>query len=355
MVLHFVRAVFMLAILALTFFAATRTDVGNILGQDWKLTIFMVAPLVVGLVVVLGDMIWRRKNLLALSGLFFGLLAGLAIAYVLGLVVELVAAIFTKGPESSIVQLIRLLVGAITVFLCVSFVLQTKDDFRFIIPYVEFAKQSKGPRPLVLDTSVIIDGRIGDMADTRVLESPLIIPRFVLTELHNIADSADRLRRNRGRRGLDVLNRLRANEKIDLTILDTHAPEVEAAPDVDSKLVALARQMGGRIMTNDYNLNKVAQLRGVDVLNINDLANALKAVVLPGEGLAVKIIKPGEAPAQGVGYLEDGTMVVVDQARDRIGQEVAIVVTSMLQTSAGRMIFGRLEGEERVPTRPRKT
>jgi uncharacterized protein YacL len=356
MVLHLVRAVFMLAILALTFFAATRSDISNFVGQGWQLTLFMVAPLVVGLIVMLGDMVWRRKNLLGLSGLFFGLLAGLAIAYVLGMVVDLVAAIFTtKGPENSVVQLIRLMVGAITVFLCVSFVLQTKDDFRFIIPYVEFSKQAKGPRPMVLDTSVIIDGRIGDMAETRVLESPLIIPRFVLTELHAIADSADRLKRSRGRRGLDVLNRLRASDKIDLTFLDTHAPEVEAAPDVDAKLLALAKHIGGRVMTTDYNLNKVAQLRGVDVFNINDLANALKTVVLPGENVSVKIIKPGEEPAQGVGYLDDGTMVVVDQARDRIGQEVSIVVTSMLQTSAGRMIFGRPEGDDRAPSRPRKT
>jgi uncharacterized protein YacL len=199
---------------------------------------------------------------------------------------------------------------------------------------------------------VIIDGRIADIANTRILEAELIVPRFVLNELQTIADSSDKLKRSRGRRGLDMLNKLQLNENVDIRILET-TPE-RSAPDagVDEMLVDLALQLGGgKVVTNDYNLNKIAQFRGVTVININDLANALKPVVLPGESLVVKVIKPGEEMGQGVGYLDDGTMVVAEGARDRVGEVVELTVTSVLQTSAGRMIFGRLDG---TPTSERR-
>ncbi len=239
------------------------------------------------------------------------------------------------------IQLIKLVLGASAVFLCVTVVLQTKDDFRFVIPYVEFSRKTKGPRSLILDTSVIIDGRIADVAETGIFETPLIVPRFVLAELQMIADSSDKLKRNRGRRGLDILNRLQSGTDAEIQILDPHTTEVEKASGVDAKLVALAEQIDAQIVTNDYNLNKVAQLRGVQVMNLNDLANALKPVFLPGERIPVRIIKPGEEVGQGIGYLDDGTMVVVEEARQDIGNQVDIVVTSVLQTSAGRMVFGR--------------
>jgi uncharacterized protein YacL len=241
-------------------------------------------------------------------------------------------------------QLTKFLLGVAAVFVCVSIVMQTKDDFRFVIPYVEFAKQTKGARPMLLDTSAIIDGRIADICQTRIIESQLVVPRIVLQELQSIADSQDKLRRNRGRRGLDMLNKLQTDPKIDIEISNTPPPEGTEKDPVDTQLVHLARKMNGRVITNDYNLNKVAQLHGVDVINVNDLANALKPVVLPGETMSVKILKPGEEPGQGVGYLEDGTMVVVEQAREKIGETLTINVTSVLQTSAGKMIFGRLEG-----------
>ncbi|MEW6252519.1 MAG: PIN domain-containing protein, partial [Planctomycetota bacterium] len=252
-----------------------------------------------------------------------------------------------------LVSAIKLMVGIISCYLTISFILQTKDDIRFVIPYVEFARQSRGARPLILDTSVIIDGRIADICETRIIDSPIFIPRFVLQELQAIADSADKLKRNRGRRGLDMLNKLQTNDKVEIRISDARLPSVEEAGDVDQKLVALAKKLDGRIVTNDYNLNKIAQIRGVDVININDLANALKPVVMPGEGMTVKIIKPGEELGQGVGYLEDGTMVVGENCRDKINEEVTLTVTSVLQTSAGRMIFGRLEGAPPLPRRPR--
>jgi len=214
-------------------------------------------------------------------------------------------------------------------------------------------KETKGTRPMVLDTSVIVDGRIADIADTRIIESELVVPRFVLQELQTIADSSDKLKRIRGRRGLDMLNKLQSNENIGIRILDTVPERSAENAGVDEMLVDLALQLGGKVVTNDYNLNKIAQLRGVAVININDLSNAMKPVVLPGESLEVKVIKRGEEVGQGVGYLDDGTMVVAEGARDRIGEVVHLTVTSVLQTSAGRMIFGRLDNSPAAPERRR--
>jgi uncharacterized protein YacL len=256
---------------------------------------------------------------------------------------------------ASFISALKLAIGVICSYLAVSFILQTKDDVRFVIPYVEFSKQTKGGRPLVLDTSVIIDGRIADIAGTRIIESELVVPQFVLQELQTIADSADKLKRTRGRRGLDMLNKLQTNEHVDVTILDVTPERSADDAGVDEMLVDLAIQLGGNVVTNDYNLNKIAQLRGVTVININDLANALKPGVLPGESLAVKVIKPGEEAGQGIGYLDDGTMVVAEGGREKIGETVHLTVTSVLQTSAGRMIFGRLDGAPMPDRRRSKT
>ena len=244
-----------------------------------------------------------------------------------------------------------MLIGLVTCYLCMSLVMQTRGDFRFVIPYVEFAKEIRGNRPALLDTSVIIDGRILDIVQTQTIQGTLLVPKFVLNELQLVADSSDSLRRARGRRGLDILRKLQETSHVDVAIDDT---EIEGAT-VDQKLVAQAQSMRARIMTNDYNLNKVATLRGVDVININDLAKALRPVALPGEQMNVKIIKTGEGPNQGVGYLEDGTMIVVENARSLIGQDVDLVVTSMLQTTAGRMIFGRIDAAANASAPPAQT
>ena len=190
----------------------------------------------------------------------------------------------------------------------------------------------------ILDTSVIIDGRIADVCETGFLDGTLVIPQFVLKELQLVADSADSLKRNRGRRGLDILQKIQKMSGVDVMISDIDFPEVR---EVDLKLIELGRTLQGKIVTNDFNLNKVAQLRGVEVLNINELANALKPVVLPGEFMKVFILKEGKEYNQGVAYLDDGTMVVVDNARRMISKNIDIVVTSVLQTTAGKMIFGR--------------
>ena len=190
----------------------------------------------------------------------------------------------------------------------------------------------------ILDTSVIIDGRIADLCDTGFMDGTLVIPQFVLKELQLVADSADSMKRNRGRRGLDILQKVQKMSGVEVTISDVDFPEVR---EVDLKLIELARTLHGKIVTNDFNLNKVAQLRGVEVLNINELANALKPVVLPGEIMKVFILKEGKEYNQGVAYLDDGTMVVVDNARKMISKTIDVVVTSVLQTTAGKMIFGR--------------
>ncbi len=310
---------------------------------DW-LPVGLVIPmfLVFGVTVVTLDILLPSKSLPALSGVFFGLVVGMVGAYGLSLVVDLVMT-GTPQPPEMLVKTVKLSLGIVCCYFAISFIIQTKDDIRFIIPYVEFTKQKKGGRPVILDTSVVIDGRIADIAETKIIENELILPRFVLHELQLVADSSDKLKRNRGRRGLDILNGLQSNDKVDIRILDVEIPAELAAEGVDQMLVSLAQQLDGRIMTNDYNLNKVAQLRGVTVININDLANALKPVFLPGERMSIKIVKPGEEPDQGVGYLEDGTMVVVGGAREYVGDDVDLTVTSVLQTSAGRMVFGRTD------------
>jgi uncharacterized protein YacL len=211
------------------------------------------------------------------------------------------------------------------------------------IPGLDRSAEDGGPETTkILDTSVIIDGRVADICEAGFLEGSLIIPQFVLKELQQIADSPDSLKRNRGRRGLDILQRMQKNMEIDIQFLDQDFPKIK---EVDAKIVALAQELSAKVLTNDFNLNKVAELQGVGVLNINQLANAVKPVVLPGEMMNVYILKEGKEPGQGVAYLDDGTMVVVDNARRFIGKTIDVSVTSVLQTTAGRMIFTRPKEE----------
>ncbi len=298
---------------------------------------FAVVALVIGLAcsVIAVDVLLPRKRIDIISAVYFGLLVGLFLTYIAGIAI-------TPLVGDTYLRAVQMVLGMVLCYICISVLLQTQDDFRFIIPYVEFAKEVKGLRPYILDTSVVIDGRIADVVETGILDNQLIMPRFVLAELQSIADSSDKLRRSRGRRGLDILNRLRSDSKVDLQIFDRELPEMSGQP-VDMKLVLLARRLEGKLVTGDYNLNKVARLHSVEVLNLNDLANALKPVFLPGEHLTVKIVKAGEEDGQGVGYLDDGTMIVIEGGRPYIQQTAQVAVTSVLQTSAGRMIFGRYE------------
>jgi uncharacterized protein YacL len=300
------------------------------------------AILATGLLIVLADFFVKNKQITSISAVYFGLLMG----FLLGsLFWEALKPVFANYMIEYWLNLVRNFIIAAACYITVSTLLQTKDEFRFIIPYVEFSKQIKGVHPLVLDTSVIIDGRIADICDTGIIDTKLIVPRFVLQELQGIADSSDKIKRNRGRRGLDVLKRMQGNTKVDLQMHEANLPELRDVQKVDERLVVLAKALSARVVTNDFNLNKISQLQGVEVINLNELANSLKLVALPGEALPVKIVKQGDQIGQGVGYLDDGTMVVVEQGRGAIGHDVIITVTSVLQTNAGRMIFGRIEGK----------
>ena len=293
--------------------------------------------------VLLLDVLTPKRKLTALAGVFFGLLVGMLISGALAPAVDMISESYRILLNEEATAAIKWVMGVCICYLTISIVMRTKDDVRFVVPYVEFAKQTKGARPVVLDTSAIVDGRIADLCESRLFDAPMVVPRFVLNELQLIADSADKLKRNRGRRGLDVLKKMQSSSVIDVEIDDSVVPEVEEGKGVDQKLLVFTKICNGRLATTDYNLTKVAQVRGVDVVNINDIANSLKVVVLPGEAMQVRIIKPGEEADQGIGYLDDGTMVVVEGARNKIGKDVIISVTSSIQTSAGKMIFGKFE------------
>lgn len=348
MLLWVFRSIFIVVVLAVLFANVSSKAIS---GSEEEANFWAVvcSGLGMAIFVFLLDIFTPKKKLTALAGVFFGLLVGLLISVVLAPVVDMVNDSFKTLGEAALlndeaVAAIKWMTGICICYLTISLVMRTKDDVRFVIPYVEFDKQTKGARPLILDTSAIIDGRIADLCQSKLFDAPVVVPRFVLNELQLIADSADKLKRNRGRRGLDILNKMQSNSAIEVEIDDTMFTEVEEVKGVDQKLVMFTKACNGRLATTDYNLSKVAQVREVDVVNINDLANSLKVVALPGETMEVKIIKPGEEVEQGIGYLDDGTMVVVEGARNKIGRELLISITSSLQTSAGKMIFGKFEG-----------
>lgn len=265
-----------------------------------------------------------------------GTFAGVVLGWGLGSIYQTIA------QDSSTTTFIRIFFLVIMPY--IGFLVGTQK-FEWLDPahlFRFFKEKSVGRSCKILDTSVIIDGRIADICDTAFVEGSLVIPQFILKELQFVADSADGTKRQRGRRGLDVLDRIQKSSQVATIISEMDFPEVK---DVDSKLIELAKHLDAKIVTNDFNLNKVAQLQGVPVLNINELANALKPVVLPGEILRAFILKEGKEKDQGVAYLDDGTMVVVDNSRRMIGQNIDITVTSVLQTTVGKMIFGRYNEE----------
>jgi uncharacterized protein YacL len=278
----------------------------------------------------------RRAQFRVIWSAGMGLLVGILLGWMLGAIYQSVVhtvemATFIRIFFLAIMPYIGLLVGT------------RKPEWLDPAHLIGLFKEKRAARSFkILDTSVIIDGRIADLCDTGFVEGVLVVPQFVLRELQFVADSADGLKRQRGRRGLDVIDRLQKSSQVEVIISDLDFPET---PDVDSKLIECAKSMDGKIVTNDYNLNKVARIQGIKVLNINELVNSLRPVALPGEAMSVFILKEGKEKEQGVAYLDDGTMVVVDNSRRMIGQTVDITVTSVLQTTVGKMIFGRFNGE----------
>lgn len=298
-----------------------------------------------GVLAIVFDLLYPRKSIATISAVYFGLLIGSLLSHLLGLAFGPALNVWGGGVLGVPFSLAT---TTILCYICVSVLIQTKHDFRFIIPYVEFSRQLKGIRPLILDTNVIIDGRIADIADTGLLDQTLVVPRFVLDELKTIGDSSDKFRRNRGRRGLDVVSRLQKCPHVEVEVMDGNH-ETATVVDVDSRLIEMALRLNGKLVTNDLALAKAAKIQNVPSISVNEVGNAARPPVLWGENLTVRLVKAGEEPGQGIGFLDDGTMVVAEMGRNFVGQEVNLVVTSVLQTNAGRMVFGRIEGKQPDP------
>lgn len=298
--------------------------------------------LIIGAVVVLIEISAKEFSIRKFSAVVIGLALGALASYVIIAIIDKALPETIYGNNPNVKKAIDVFITLVFVYLSVALTLKGEKHFNLLLPQSSAIDGGGGSTTnIIVDTSVIIDGRIADIVETGFVEGVLVIPRFVLKELQLIADSSDPLKRTRGRRGLDILNRIQKDPHINVNIHETDFPEI---PEVDSKLVKLAKLLNGKVFTNDYNLNKVAEFQQVKVLNINDLANALKPVILPGETMVIRIVREGKELGQGVAYLDDGTMVVVNAGKDRIGQKLEVAVTSVLQTSAGRMIFAEIRG-----------
>lgn len=328
---------------AIAAFVQNTENVPVFVNQHPLLTFFGL--LILSQSVTVLDLLISRKRIELVSAIYFGLLIGVLLSFLLTLALApILEAIGGRNALGWRFAISSLSTAGLS-YLSISLLIQTKDDFRFIIPYVEFSRELKGGRPLILDSSALIDGRIAEVVETKVIDAEIIVPGFVLREVQEIADSSDKGRRTRGRRGLDVLSKLQSIPHVDVDVEEFEPKDGKHTP-VDEQLIKLAKDRGGRIITNDFNLNKVASVQGVDVINLNDVASALRPRFLPGDQLRLKIQREGESQGQGVGYLDDGTMVVCEQAQGLIGQEIDAIVTSVLQSSAGRMIFARPSGVE---------
>jgi uncharacterized protein YacL len=314
-------------------------------GGESRTVLGVLAGLAAGGAVVFIERNFRHITIRGFSALLIGLVVGVAAWFIFSQILHVLPLELFGSTESKADAArgyVSVVVMLVSVYLGVVITLKGAEQFDLLLPSTKLDAAGGSPTSdrILVDTSVIIDGRVADIAETGFLQGQLIIPRFVLRELQTIADSSDPLKRTRGRRGLDILNRIQKDPHIDVKIHETDFTDVS---DVDAKLVKLAKLVDARVFTNDYNLNKIAEFQQVRVLNINDLANALKPVILPGEAMNVRLVREGKEPGQGVAYLDDGTMVVVNNGRDRIGQKLDVTVTSVLQTSAGRMIFADIK------------
>ncbi|MCB9848625.1 MAG: PIN/TRAM domain-containing protein [Phycisphaeraceae bacterium] len=344
-----IRSIFLLLWIAVTFIAifkfagesesSTNDATAFRIASQWWWPTLVSAALCMSVILI--DIATPNKKLQTVSGVFMGLMAGILAAVAIGFIVDLITQL-ANFESKTVIGAIQILIGVACSYLGITIVLQTQDDFRLVIPYVEFAKQIRGARPLTLDTSTVIDGRFLGLAETGVTQAPILIPTFVLGELQALADSADKGKRQRGRRGLDIISKLQRSPRLDVTIDDAIVP----GKNVDQMIVEYALQTNATIVTTDAALERIAGIKGVQVLNMNDVANSVKTQAAPGEEFDIRIIRQGEQAGQGVGYLDDGTMIVAVDGGGRIGEVVTITVTNSLQTSAGRLIFGRISDED---------
>jgi uncharacterized protein YacL len=349
--LRLVRLMFLVTFVTVTLLTVLGVDrVGNkilvggiAVAAEWRGILLIAIGLAA--VFVLIDILTPVRKVSTLFTIFFGLIAAMLATAAVSYVVNLVG-IMHEISNSNVLAIAKLLVGIGIAYLCVMTILQTQDDFRLVIPYVEFSKQLRGPRPLLLDTSALIDGRIVDLLATGLVQSPVLIPQFVIAELQRLSDSHDKLKRARGRRGMEVIQKLQRNPALDVAIDDElgHGPSHRGL-GVDQLLAERASQIPASIVTTDFGLARMATIRGVQAINLTDVAAAVKPMLAAGDHVSLKLVKPGEQPGQGVGYLEDGTMVVAEDGGAKVGQVVSLVVASLLQTSAGRLIFARLSSD----------
>lgn len=353
-VLRFVRIGFVMLMVLLTMLYVIRVgskptgefDVG--LAITWWIPVLIA--LLLAMVFLAVDIFTPSKKIQVVSGVAFGLIAGLLASWAIGAVIDLVIATWDIKP-SPIIPALKVLLGVSLSYLGISTVLQTQDEFRLVIPYVEFAKQRRGPRPVLLDTSVLVDGRIVGMASTGVIQQPILIPEFVLEELQSLADSQDRAKRTGGRRGLDNVAKLQRLPTADVSIDAT--PVTRRA--VDQMLIELASSMPASIMTTDSGLARVANIQQVRVLNLHELSDALKPPVLPGQVVTIELVRRGEHAGQAVGFLEDGTMVVAEDGEPHIGEKIEMTLTSSMQTAAGRLLFAQIDPNGAPETEPHAT
>ncbi len=325
------RGLIFLRILFVFIFAS----IGYSLGGDNAL-IFASIGLVFGMGIVFFEAFARKVSLKGLSSAVFGIVLGLIITWIFSKTLNQFS--FPEGFDN-IINTIKLFVTFIFVYLGLTLGIKGKDDFCLVIPYVKFKRQDLREESIIIDTSSIIDGRILDIVKTKFIEAKFVVPRFVLNELHALADSTDHMKRQKGKRGIEILHSLKKEPNIEVEVQDA---DVDSVKSVDEKIIRLAQYSDARVLTTDYNLNRIAQLQGVTVLNINDLANALKPTFIAGQQFNLKLIKEGKEHNQALGYLEDGTMVVVENARKHISRNVAVEVTSILQSSSGRIVFTKM-------------
>ncbi len=335
-----IRSMFMVLLVTVTLLtiSSVRTT------ADFNYTTMLgleVATTAVGLLVVIIDALTPNKRLAGVVGVYMGVCLGLVGAVAFGALLDTVAKAWGIQETAGVyLTLAKTVVGMAFCYLSVSVVLNTKDDLRLVIPYVEFARTRRGARPWLVDTSVLIDGRLPGLVATGLIDAPLVVPQFVVDELQRLADSGDRTKRGRGRRGLEQLARLQETPQADLALQDFRV----AGMSVDRMLVEAARAEEMRLLTLDANLEAVARIQGVLALNLNAVAGALRPALGPGESVSVAIVKRGEGERQGVGYLPDGTMVVVEDGHVRLGATVHVTVTNAVQTAAGRLLFARIDG-----------
>ena len=335
-----IRAVFMVLLVSVTLLTVSSFRTTADFNYNTMVGL-AIATTAVGLLVVIIDALTPNKRLAGVVGVYMGVCLGLVGAVAFGALLDTVAKAWgIIETEGIYLTLAKTVVGMVFCFLSVSVVLNTKDDLRLVIPYVEFSRTRRGVRPWLLDTSVLIDGRLLPLAATGFLDAPLVVPQFVVDELQKLADSGDRTRRGKGRRGLELLAKLRETPWADVSLQDFRV----SGMGVDRMLVESARSEGMRLLTLDANLEAVARIQGVTALNLNEVAGTLRAPLAPGDSVSVQVVKRGEGERQGVGYLADGTMVVIEDAQSRIGSTLQVCITNAVQTAAGRLLFARVEG-----------